>query len=382
MKKQVLVLLAFLLLCSVFPSRQASGESEAPEVSAKSCILIDAETGMILHEKNADELMGIASTTKILTALVVLDNCGADETVEIKPEWTGVEGSSIYLKAGEQLSVETLLYGMMLHSGNDAAHALACYTAGSVEAFAELMNKKAKKLGCTASSFENPHGLDGENHYATARELALITKAAMKNDDFVKVVSTKNITTGGRSFENHNKLLWNCEGTLGVKTGYTKSSGRSLVSCAERNGTRLICVTLNAPDDWADHSNLYDWAFSSFDILSIEKGELIDAVLPVVSGVRASVSLMTGEDLSLLLPKGSSYSTSVEAPKFVYAVVVRGAVAGQLVVRLNGEAVAAVPLMFAETVRQAEDEKLTTWEQIKRAWYKSNEYAGYRGIGS
>ena len=180
---------------------------------------------------------------------------------------------------------------------------------------------------------------------------------------------------------NHNKLLWNYEGALGVKTGYTKSAGRSLVSCAERDGTRLICVTVNAPDDWGDHAGLYDWAFSSLDIITIAKGELIDAVLPVISGVRATVTLMSGEDLTVALPKGSDYAVSVEAPKFVYAVVVKGGAAGQLVVRAEGRAVAATPLLFAETVRQSQAEKLTAWELIKRAWYKSNEYAGYRGSG-
>ena len=381
MKKAISLLLAALMIYTILPPQRALGVSVVPEISAKSCIVLDAETGTVMYEKDADLLMGIASTTKILTALVVLESCDPEEIVEIKKEWTGIEGSSMYLKAGEQLSVKTLLYGMMMRSGNDAAHALACHAAGSIEAFADMMNERARSLGCTQSYFENPHGLDGERHFATARELAIITMEAMKNDVFTEIVSTKNIKIGERSMENHNKLLWQYDGVLGVKTGYTISAGRSLASCAERDDTRIICVTLDDRDDWVDHANLYDWAFTSFEPFEIAKGEIIDAVLPVISGVKASVSLMTGEGVSIKLPRGCDYSLTVEAPKFVYAVVVRGGIAGQLVVRLNGKLMAAVPLIFTETIRQAETEKLTTWEQIKRSWYKANEYSGYQGFG-
>ena len=381
LKRAIATLLATIAVCTFIPVPKARGVSETPEISAQSCILVDAETGVALYEKDADVLMGIASTTKILTALVVLESCAPDEIVEIKKDWTGIEGSSLYLNEGERLTVATLLYGMMMHSGNDAAHALACHTAGSISEFSDMMNATAKKLGCTQSYFENPHGLDGERHLATARELAVITAAAMKIDMFTKIVSTKNMTADGRSFKNHNKLLWNYEGTLGVKTGYTMSAGRSLVSCAERNGKRIICVTLNAPDDWNDHASLYDWAFSDLDVLAIAKGERIDAVLPIISGVRASVSLMTGADISIILPRDSDYTLTVEAPKFVYAVVVRGGAAGQLVVRVDGVALASVPVMFEETVRQSETAKLTAWELVKRAWYRANEYGAYQGFG-
>ena len=380
LKKVVSSFLALLLIFSITPRQRALGVSAVPEISARSCIVLDIATGAVMYEKDADMLMGIASTTKILTALVVLENCDPEEIIEINEEWTGIEGSSIYLKAGERHTVSTLLYGMMLHSGNDAAHALACHVAGGIQEFSEMMNARAKNLGCTQSNFENPHGLDGEKHLATARELAIITAAAMKIDAFTEIVSTKNITIGGRSFENHNKLLWNYEGILGVKTGYTMSAGRSLVSCAERDDRRIICVTLDDKDDWVDHANLYDWAFTAFEVLEIAKGEKIDAILPVVSGVKASVSLMTGEDISIKLPFNCDYTLTVEAPKFVYAVVVRGGIAGQLIVRAGDKVVACVPLMFTETIRQSETEKLTTWEQIKRSWYKLNEYSNYQGF--
>ena len=377
----VAAFLAVLIFCTVFTTRQAMGVGDAPEISAKSCIVTDAETGSVIYEKDADTVMGIASTTKILTALVVLETCDLDEIVIIDKKWTGIEGSSMHLKEGERLTVKTLLYGMMLLSGNDAAYALACYTAGNVESFADMMNAKAASLGCTNSHFENPHGLDGKAHCSTARDLSIITSEAMKNDTFVEIVSTKNITIDNRKLENHNKLLWQYEGTIGVKTGYTISAGRSLVSCAERGGTRVIIVTLDDRDDWADHANLYDWAFETYEMLEIAAGETITAALPVISGVKATVSLMTGENISLKLPRNSGYTLTVEAPKFVYAVVVRGAVAGQLVVRLNGKILAAVPLVYKETIRQAETERLTAYELIKRSWYKMNEYGGYQRFG-
>ncbi len=189
--------------------------------------------------------MLIASTTKIMTALVVLENCSPDDQVKILPEYTSVEGSSMYLKAGESYTVRDLLYGMLLVSGNDAATALAYYCGGSIAGFAEMMNAKAREMGLTNSSCKNPHGLDADGHYSSAEDLAEITREAMKNELFAKIVGTKTYTIGEQTYMNHNKLLWNYDGMLGVKTGYTMAAGRSLVSCAERNGLRLICVTLS-----------------------------------------------------------------------------------------------------------------------------------------
>ena len=387
MKRVVALFLIMLVLCAVFLSQSAYAvpvavnESGVPEISAKSCIVIDAETGAVIYEKDADTPMGIASTTKILTALLVLENCYLDDIVTIKKEWTGIEGSSMLLKPGEQLTVEAMLYGLLLHSGNDAAHALACYVGGSIDKFADMMNARVTELGCTNSHFENPHGLDGKTHLATARDLAIITREAMKNEKFADIVSTTKIGFGKRVFENHNKLLGLYEGTIGVKTGYTIAAGRSLVSCAVRDDMRVIIVTLDDRDDWVDHANLYDWAFNQYETLEIKKGEPISAVLPVISVVKATVSLTTSENISVKLPKNSNYTLTIEAPKFVYAVVVRGGIAGQLVVRLNGRVMASAPLVFAETVRQAENERLTAYELIKRSWYMANEYSGYQMFG-
>jgi len=235
-------------------------------LSAHSAIVIDAVTGRVLYEKNADQRSLIASTTKIMTGLLICENCEMEDPVTISQEAVGIEGSSLNLQAGEQITVEELLYGMMLCSGNDAAAALAIHCSGNFSTFVSQMNERAASLGLKRTKFSNPHGLDEKDHYSTARELAYLTAAAMENTVFREVVSTRQITFGDRVYTNHNKLLWQYEGALGVKTGYTKAAGRVLVSCAQRNGRRLIAVTINAPDDWQDHKSMLDQGFSAYQV--------------------------------------------------------------------------------------------------------------------
>lgn len=233
--------------------------AEAVEVSATAAVLLDADTGRVLYEKNGDEQMLIASTTKIMTALVVLEQAGLDDTVTVTRDHMA-EGSSMYLKPGETVRVEELLYGLLLCSGNDAALALtAC--AGGPEPFVALMNEKAAALGMTRTSFANPNGLDAEGHYSTARDMAVLAAAAMEEPTFRRICSSRSVTIGQRTMENHNRLLRQVEGCIGLKTGYTKAAGRTLVSCAERGGCRLIAVTLRDSDDWADHAALYEYGF-------------------------------------------------------------------------------------------------------------------------
>ena len=243
----------------------------APAISARCAVVMDAESGEILYESRADEKSLIASTTKIMTGYLACRLVNLDAEIEIPPEAVGVEGSSLYLKAGERLTGDALLYGMLLHSGNDAATALAIAGAGSEADFVACMNREAEALGLKNTSFANPHGLDHENNYSTARDLAVLTAAALRDENFRRVVSTRTKTIGGRVLTNHNKLLWTCEGCIGVKTGYTKAAGRILVSAAERDGRTLICVTIHDPNDWADHKALYDWAFARYEARSAPK---------------------------------------------------------------------------------------------------------------
>lgn len=230
-------------------------------VSAYAAVLLDCDSGEALYEKNADDKMLIASTTKIMTALVALDCVRLDETAEVTYDHM-VEGSSMYLKPGETVTVEELLYGLLLCSGNDAALCLADYCGGSIENFVSLMNEKATAIGMKNTSFENPNGLDGEKHYSTARDMALLAQTAANDPTFCRLCSTKTVHIGERTMTNHNKLLSQLDGCIGMKTGYTKAAGRTLVSCCERDGRRLVAVTLCDGDDWNDHKCLYEWGFA------------------------------------------------------------------------------------------------------------------------
>ena len=233
-----------------------------PQVSAKSAALLDGTTGECLCAKNGDQRALIASTTKIMTGLLVCEAGDLDRTVTVPDTAAGIEGSSMYLKSGETLTRRELLYGMMLHSGNDAALTLAISVSGSEAAFVRQMNRRARALGLMQTHFANPHGLDSGENYSTALDLARLAQAALQNEQFRTVVSTKTIACAGRTLTNHNKLLWRYDGCIGVKTGYTRHAGRILVSAAERGESQLIAVTLADPDDWRDHAALLDYGFA------------------------------------------------------------------------------------------------------------------------
>ena len=244
-------------LCLIFCITPAV--AEALEVSATAAVLMDADMGQVLYEKNGDRQMLIASTTKIMTALVVLEHAAPDDVITVTPDHMA-EGSSMYLKAGETVRVEELLYGLLLCSGNDAALALT-ECAGGLTPFVALMNEKAAALGMARTSFANPNGLDADGHYSTARDMAVLAAAAMENPTFRRICSSRSVTIGQRTMENHNRLLRQMEGCIGLKTGYTQAAGRTLVSCTERDGCRLVAVTLQDGNDWADHAALYDYGF-------------------------------------------------------------------------------------------------------------------------
>lgn len=245
------------VLCLIFCITPAV--AEALEVSATAAVLMDADMGQVLYEKNGDRQMLIASTTKIMTALVVLEHAAPDDVITVTPDHMA-EGSSMYLRAGETVRVEELLYGLLLCSGNDAALALT-ECAGGLTPFVALMNEKAAALGMAHTSFANPNGLDADGHYSTARDMAVLAAAAVENPTFRRICSSRSVTIGQRTMENHNRLLRQVEGCVGLKTGYTRAAGRTLVSCTEREGCRLVAVTLQDGNDWADHAALYDYGF-------------------------------------------------------------------------------------------------------------------------
>lgn len=327
---------------------------KASAISAECAILIDAQTGRVLYEKQAEEKSLIASTTKIMTALVICEQTNVLDRVKIPKEAVGIEGSSMYLKEGEVLTVQELLYGLMLQSGNDAAVALAIYCGGTVEGFTELMNDKAHRLGMTQSHFANPNGLDSPGNYSTARDMGILTAYAMQNPIFAQTVSTKTITIGERCLRNHNKLLWQLEGANGVKTGYTKAAGRILISSVTRMGRQLIAVTFNAPDDWQDHKTLIEDGFSRFTVQKlIRQGQTLGQ-LELAGGQEASVDLIAAEDFSYSLAQGERVTISLPEAGFAYAPVAEGQEAGFAHILVDGNAVAKVPLVYGATIERAD----------------------------
>lgn len=333
-------------------------------VSAHKAILIDAQTGRVLYEKNADDRGLIASTTKIMTALVICEQCNVLDRVRIPKEAVNIEGSSMYLEEGEILTVQELLYGLMLRSGNDAAVALAIYCGGTVEGFSELMNDKARRLGLYNTHFENPNGLDSPGHYSTARDLAKLTAYAMENPIFHKTVSTKSVRIGERSLQNHNKLLWSLEGADGVKTGFTKAAGRILVSSAVRGGRRLVAVTMNAPNDWDDHTQLIERGFSEYrPVQLLRKGEVL-GVIEVVGGEKNAVKLLSTTDFSYSLAQNETVDIVFGGAEFAYAPVSAGQTAGCAYVCVDHKPVAAIPMVFADTVEREVVHNRSIWQKL------------------
>lgn len=326
----------------------------AGAISAECAILIDGETGRVLYEKQAEEKSLIASTTKIMTALVICEQTNVLDRVKIPKEAVGIEGSSMYLKEGEVLTVQELLYGLMLQSGNDAAVALAIYCGGTVEGFTELMNDKAHRLGMTQSHFANPNGLDSPGNYSTARDMGILTAYAMQNPIFAQTVSTKTITIGERCLRNHNKLLWQLEGANGVKTGYTKAAGRILISSVTRMGRQLIAVTFNAPDDWQDHKTLIEDGFSRFTVQQLVRQGQTLGQLELAGGQETSVDLIAAEDFSYSLAQGERVTISLPEAGFAYAPVAEGQEAGFAHILVDGTAVAKVPLVYGATIERAD----------------------------
>jgi D-alanyl-D-alanine carboxypeptidase len=393
------VVALFILTAAFFHPMSAAAEASIASapfgLSAQAALLLDADSGTVLYESNARQRLPMASTTKIMTALCVVENLSPEASVCIDARAVGVEGSSIYLYEGEWLTVRQLLMGLLLESANDAAVALSIATSGSVEAFAELMNQKATELGLTDTHFENPHGLDAESHYTTAYDLALIASAALSHPVLREIMATTRATIplcdmtapptedgddplqvgektppeGIRVLLNHNKMLRYYDGAIGVKTGYTKRSGRCLVSAAERDGLTLIAVTLNAPDDWNDHTTLLDYGFSRYTRVPLCEKQDYRTLLPLSGGVEDYVLVSCAHGAQITLPREhGSIRCRVELPRFLIAPVIKDAEVGQLVFLCdtNGdgtdEEIATVPLLTLYSVNCSPPPSL--WQRI------------------
>ena len=352
MKRFLCGVLVVSMLC--LPTAQAVG-SAVPKISAASAVLMDADSGRVLYEKDSHTRRLIASTTKLMTALVALESGHSlDEVVTVAPQWAGVEGSSIYLAPGEEITLEALLYGLLLRSGNDAALAVAGHCGGTVEQFVAQMNRKARELGMEDSGFANPNGLDAEGHYSSAYDMALLARACLENRELAKIAATKSITLGTRTFTNHNKLLWRYEGCVGMKTGYTEHAGRTLVSAAKRDGVTLICVTLNAPSDWADHTALFDYGFASCEAHTLTRAGENIGQLPVSGGLIPVCPIETAEDLTAALSSEETAEVVYELTEAALtAPVSAGTQVGEAICYVNSKELARVPLVTEKNIPDA-----------------------------
>ena len=358
----IFTLLVFIA-CPVLAYADQTAPRNMPDVSAKYAVLVEKNTGQIICEKNGYEKTSMASTTKIMTALILCETCDLDEEIVATKEMVTVEGSSMGLIEGDRVHYRDLLYGMLLASGNDAANTTAISIAGSIEEFAKLMNKKAAEIGMTNTNFVTPSGLDDENHYTTAADMAKLGVYAMKNKDFAAACASKTATLEygnppyRRTLSNHNKLLRYYDGAIGIKTGFTKKSGRCLVSCAEKNGMGVIAVTLNAPNDWSDHATLLDYGFSQ-----LEAHELYTPT----DIFKASVA-NTNEDLTVgftpptatLLPEQFDKITfKTEMERLLFAPIKKGEKIGSVTYYIDGKQIAKAYITAANEVKASPAKKI------------------------
>lgn len=364
MKKRGLFALFFCAILLVCPLG-------ARALSAQGAAMVEVESGRLLFGQNENERLPMASTTKIMTALVAVEQGDPAQICTVSPRAAKVEGSSLYLKAGEKYTLEQMLYGLLLRSGNDAATVIAENVAGSEAAFVELMNEKAAQLGLSNTHFDNPTGLDGETHYTTAKELALLTAAALQNESFCRYFGAKDYliaaaeTHGPAYLVNKHRLLESREDVIGGKTGYTKAAGRSLVTAARQDGLTLVVATINDPDDWNDHGQLLDEGFSAYERAEVS-AMILPQCVPVAGG--GSLTAKAVEEFFVTVPQGAGERLQIvyHLPRFCYDSVGLLDQVGQASVRLDGEELARLPLLCWEKDSPAAA-KPGIWELITDA---------------
>jgi D-alanyl-D-alanine carboxypeptidase (penicillin-binding protein 5/6) len=373
-------LAATMLFVSIGPSSTAKAEPPPISSHAQASSVIDVKSGRIVFQERGDEQMRIASLTKVMTAIVAIEHGNMADTVKVGGKAYGKEGSSIYLHLGEEMTLHTMLYGLMLRSGNDAATAIAEHVGGSLDGFVYLMNEKARMLGMKNSSFKNPHGLDEEDHYSSANDMAVLTAYALQNETFQEIVKTK-IKTADNPYEawdykwvNKNKMLNMYDGADGVKTGYTTLARRTLISSATRGGQQFAVVTLNDGDDWNDHRRLLDYAFEYYPVTSIvRKGERVEG-RNLVAARSFEYPLASGEasELRKKVVIEAEASTSYRLGE-----------RGKLELYLKGERIASLPLYEDGSDRLKVQERATfrfTKYEEKKAGFKDIFFSLLQGL--
>jgi D-alanyl-D-alanine carboxypeptidase (penicillin-binding protein 5/6) len=353
-KLSILLIMSILFVSFTYEKRQT-----ILPLNCVSAIVIDQESGRILYSKNSSSVLAMASTTKIITAIVAIEKGNLTDTVVVSSRAASVNGSTAGLKTGEKISLEELLYGLMLRSGNDAAIAIAEHIGGSVREFIRLMNEKALELGAYHTSFATPHGLDAEDHYTTAYDLARITAYAMKNEFFARLVSTKSISSGisgefNRSYSNINKFLYRIDNSDGVKTGYTGNAGKCLVASVKHSYGRYICVVLNSGDRWRDAEKLVQYADKNYSFIKIMDSDDIIKKFRVYGGNHRYITGKVKNDLYLpvLSSEVSSYKMEVYAPSVLFSPIMENETIGNIVVNINDEIVAKYPVYSDREVKR------------------------------
>lgn len=364
MKKCVCVILSVLLLLSFTVAVNAETDSE-PSISAEAYILYCADNGQIINSKNENKKMKPASTTKIMTSLIALEESASGNKKVTFTDEMIAEGSSMYLKVGEQVTLEDLATGMMMSSGNDAANATALTVSGSIEKFADYMNVRAKQIGMNDTNFVTPSGLDDENHYSTAYDLALLMTYALENEDFAELTSQKSATvefiepeSKKVTYSNHNRLLSLYEYCTGGKTGYTMAAGRCLVSSAKKDGLTLVCVTLNDRNDWNDHIALYDYGFEKYSCYYSDDSNFY-ADIPCVGGKGDKVAVTGEKDTSIVVESEdkSQIEQKIYADSFLYAPIGKNDVVGRIDYLIDGKVVSSVNLVAVDEVEIKKENK-------------------------
>ena len=346
MKKLRIILLVLILLVCLIPTSLISTSQlkvEAAPSYKGMCVL--ANDNKVLYEYNKDVKLPMASTTKIITAIVTLENCDdLDKLITVADESVGIEGTSIYLRKNEQISIRNLLYGLILASGNDAATALAYEIGGSEEKFVEMMNDFVKRLGLTNTQLKNPHGLDADGHYTSAYDLAAITNYALNNETFLEIVSTKTrVLNEGepnvRYLRNKNKLLFSEEGCIGVKTGFTDNAGRCLVNACERNGMRVVSVVLNCGPMFEECDRLNNLAFNEYELKTFVEPYGFVGNVNVVDGDKNEISVATIKGFSTVIKKSEAenYRVEFDVPESVTAPISKSDEIGKVTVFYKDE---------------------------------------------
>ena len=351
-----------------------SPDDALPRVTARSAVVMEAKTGRVLYERNMGDRRFPASTTKIMTLIIALEKGNLDDVVKVGPHAAGTEGSTLWLEEGDEITLRELLYGMMLHSGNDATVAVAEHIAGSVDAFARLMTDKAHEIGAKDTNFVNANGLPDDAHYTTAHDLALIASYGYTRPEFEKIVSTKEITfpwvkDDTHRLRNENQMLWLYEGGNGVKTGYTDAAGRCLVSAAKRDGIQLVAVVLDSNWMWNDSILLLDYGFSKIDRTTVVKKHAQVGTVAVTGSRARRLGVQTKDEIVLPVVDGTAgYEQTIDLPHAVKAPIKKGDVVGTLRVSYEGKEVAKTDLVAMQDAEQ-KSFFLTVWKNVKSLFF-------------